>query len=100
MIVGEIEGRFLLYIQELRERGRVSSCISVLCLGSNPCSASGIRLWKGTCVAVDRIRACGVGAKVLQSRWEGIALAVLFSESCQRDSGAVRNYKLDGRKLN
>ena len=46
MSAGEIEGWFLLCIRELQECGRVSSLISVLCLGSAPCIVSGIRLWK------------------------------------------------------
>ena len=100
MNAGEVEGRFLLCIQELRERGRVSSCISVLHLGSALCIASGIRLWKGMCVVVDRIRARGVGAEVSRPCWEGVALAVSFLESYQCDSDAVKNHKLDGTKLN
>ena len=65
MSAREVEGRFLLWIQELRERGIVSSYIIVLLLGSAQCIASGIRLCKGTCVALDSIKARGVGAEVL-----------------------------------
>ena len=35
MSVGEVEDKFLLRVRELREHGRVSSCISVLRVGSN-----------------------------------------------------------------